>query len=328
MHALATSRRTHDAMNCPSPLTRSRQALLKITSAGVFLLLILSPSGSAQAHTLLAAGAPADTEAPRTPSDAGIGTAPWAHDESWIVDALTHGNVLRLEPIGHGITNPFRAEIHHEGRRLHAVWKPIVNGDYEEHESYQAEIAAYRLSRALGLDMVPPTVERKVGRRWGSLQFWVDGYELFAEAVGHRPIDGSIIPRLEAMRFFDALIDNPDRHAGNYMVDAAWNVVLIDHSRAFDGASRATRRIGPDPTFFPALAVDRLRRMSAEDLDELLGDVTGRSTRRRLLRSARGLVELADRAVAAQGTKALFDHEALFSGSPAQVEPTLVAQQP
>jgi hypothetical protein len=32
---------------------------------------------------------------------------------------------------------------------------------------------------------------------------------------------------------FDNLVGNIDRNAGNMLVDGAWNVILIDHSRAF-----------------------------------------------------------------------------------------------
>ncbi len=35
------------------------------------------------------------------------------------------------------------------------------------------------------------------------------------------------------MKMFDNLIHNPDRNAGNLIVDDDWNLYLIDHSRAF-----------------------------------------------------------------------------------------------
>ena len=34
-------------------------------------------------------------------------------------------------------------------------------------DHYKNEIAAYELDKLLGLGMVPPTVERKIGREWG-----------------------------------------------------------------------------------------------------------------------------------------------------------------
>jgi hypothetical protein len=35
------------------------------------------------------------------------------------------------------------------------------------------------------------------------------------------------------MKMFDNLIANIDRNAGNLLIDADWNLYLIDHSRAF-----------------------------------------------------------------------------------------------
>ena len=42
------------------------------------------------------------------------------------------------------------------------------------HLKYKSEIAAYEIDRLIGLDQVPPTVERKIRGRKGSLQLWVD----------------------------------------------------------------------------------------------------------------------------------------------------------
>ncbi len=52
-------------------------------------------------------------------------------------------------------------------------------------ESYKSEIAAYELDRLLGMDMVPPTVERRVGHDLASVQLWVEGCRLLK---GRRPV--------------------------------------------------------------------------------------------------------------------------------------------
>ena len=51
-------------------------------------------------------------------------------------------------------------------------------------EAYKSEIAAYQLDRLLGLDMVPPTVERRVGSDLASVQLWVEGCRVHQ---GRRP---------------------------------------------------------------------------------------------------------------------------------------------
>ena len=101
-------------------------------------------------------------------------------------------------------------------------------------EAHNSEIAAYELDRVLGLDMVPPTVERRVGPDLGSVQLWVEGCRVIKE------VDQSACPNPTAwakqvlrQKVFDNLIANIDRNAGNILVDGEWNIVLIDHSRAF-----------------------------------------------------------------------------------------------
>lgn len=42
-------------------------------------------------------------------------------------------------------------------------------------DSYESELAAYALDKTLGLDLVPPTVEREVEQENGALRLWIDG---------------------------------------------------------------------------------------------------------------------------------------------------------
>lgn len=232
--------------------------------------------------------------------------APWKAQEAWYLAALREGVILRTERIGHGITNPFKAEIEYDEHRIYAVWKPIIEANFEERETYEAEVAAYRLSQQLGLDMVPPTVERKIGRRWGSLQLWVDNHRMFSDVMDERPDGYMGSDQFQLMRFFDALIDNPDRNAGNYLVDSAWQIVLIDHSRAMDFAAHGPKRDAPMPHRFERSVVNRLRALDVATLDELLGDLYTRGEIKRLAGSANKLVNFIDREVELHGSNVVF----------------------
>lgn len=216
--------------------------------------------------------------------------APWLENEGWIVEALQSGTIVHLKPIGSGITNPYKAEIEFADQRFHAVWKPIPPGGTPVNESFDAEVAAYRLSRELGVNMVPPTVKRKIGRRSGSLQLWVTGHQS-GEALYKQHRAQILKPeQLELMRFFDALVDNTDRHANNFLVDETGNIVLIDHSRSMNYDNWGPQRKGPMPVTFRADVVNRLRSLSVERLHALIGDLFGRGDVRALHRSAQRLL--------------------------------------
>ncbi len=144
---------------------------------------------------------------------------PWKGNEAKIIRALEDGEIRSLTPIGHGVTNPYRAEIEHERRTIYAVWKPIDSSlNRTATESYRAEVAAYRLSELLGLHQVPPTVERSMERDNGSLQYWVDGVRRFAEAGDSLKKSATFRKDFARMRLFDRVILNPDRNSSNFLI--------------------------------------------------------------------------------------------------------------
>jgi hypothetical protein len=107
------------------------------------------------------------------------------------------------------------------------------------------EAAAYRLDRLLGLDMVPVTVLRSVGRFEGTLQFLVPGSideaaraEKGYGAGAQCPLPG----QWEAMLVWDALIYNEGRfrQTMRYSPDS-WQLLLVGHDRAF----AATKGVPP-----------------------------------------------------------------------------------
>lgn len=93
------------------------------------------------------------------------------------------------------------------------------------------ECAAWRLAHRLGppyAEIVPPTVLRECEGRAGSLARKQPGVPHTAEVLTQAP-DQAL-----AAAFFDSLIAQQDRHAGNYRWDAPdRRLGLIDHGYAF-----------------------------------------------------------------------------------------------
>src|SRR5688572_21173160 len=166
--------------------------------------------------------------------EAGKCSLVWAGHESEIEQLLLDGKVAKLEDVPIGVTKPQRATI--EGSPVRFAWKPLTPGYSKGFmESYKAEIAAYKLDRMLGLNMVPPIVERNMNGKNGAAVLWVEntrGWSVEKPPQGPEPRWSLQLTR---MKMFDLLIANIDRNQGNLIYDNDWHLFLIDHSRAFTG---------------------------------------------------------------------------------------------
>lgn len=146
---------------------------------------------------------------------------------------LRTAQVVWIEDVGSGSTEPMQVGLAENGRRAKAIFKVID----EDGRRYAHEVAAYKLDRMLGLGMVPPTVLRDLNGTVGSLQLWVENAvsEGDRRDEGLQPVDSEIFQReLDAADVFDLVIFNVDRNGSNMLVTPAdWRIHLIDHERAF-----------------------------------------------------------------------------------------------
>lgn len=155
----------------------------------------------------------------------------WAEYEEYLRTAP----IDRIEDVGQGVTKPERAFFSPGGLAASAIVKILPRKRQRGFwEAYKSEVAAYELDRILGLDMVPVTVERRIKGDRASVQLWVEGTKLLSEVGSETPKHPvNWVRQVRRHRVFDALIANIDRNAGNMLIDEDWNLILIDHSRAF-----------------------------------------------------------------------------------------------
>ena len=201
----------------------------------------------------------------------------WLGQEAEIEAFLKAADVVRLEPIGIGVTSPDWMYLAPGGLVERGVWKNLKPGIYGGfYESYKAEIAAYELDRLLGLQMVPPKVEKRVEGDLGMASMEVENAPTVSALGGFPEPPPAQRPwwtiQVIRAKMFDNLINNRDPNEGNWMVDSAWNIILIDHSRTFTSGTEMKH---------PLTQVDRdlWERMKALDeaalttaLGEWLGD--------------------------------------------------------
>jgi hypothetical protein len=167
---------------------------------------------------------------------------PWLGAADSIADYMRSAAVVKLENIPIGVTRPQRAILADGGPVASVVVKDLRPGRKSGYwESYQSEIAAYELDRLLELNMVPPTVEKRVNGTTMSAQMFVDNTVYLKTLKGQQPPNLAAWNRqVHRQRVFDNLIANIDRNAGNLLVlrTPDWYLVLVDHSRCFTGSKK------------------------------------------------------------------------------------------
>ncbi len=197
----------------------------------------------------LAAGTAAETGAGRPGRWFGADSRPlpFATDEE-ALDFLRRAEVVSSEPIPGTSNRPLLLTLEQDGVRARAIFRTVdVDSERDqlattqEHtrgfrDHYLFEVAAYELSRLVGIDNVPPTVERTVGREEGSIQLWVEQALGVADRL-EQGIDSQHeklwLFQKQNMVVFDNLIFNFDRNPGNLLIDARGKVWFVDHTRAF-----------------------------------------------------------------------------------------------
>ncbi|MBM3311356.1 MAG: hypothetical protein FJY80_07595 [Candidatus Aminicenantes bacterium] len=230
------------------------------------------PGLAAACVLLLAAGGPPQFQ----PAEA-------AEAAAW-EEFLKSAKITAEEQMGgpDATTRPWKVSLEKGGRSRFGLWKNVDVAREDLVDTWRFEVAAYRLDRLLGLDLVPPTVERRVKGEKGSLQLWVDGTLSLKKKTG----DGTAVPADKApawnrlaflQRAFDSLIGNEDRNANNILVTEDWRMLLIDHSRSFRTKKTFISQLifgerglfrAPDGSPYPIVPLPRVFYEKLKALDE------------------------------------------------------------
>lgn len=236
------------------------------------------------------------------------------------LDFLASARIVDETGLDLGVTASARLRLEREGVEARALFKTfheidervrLGDGTYVRffRDTYLNEMAAFELSRYLGMELVPPTVQRRVGRQTGIVQLWIEKatMEMDRREQGLTPPDQRRwLRELAEMRVFDNLINNIDRNLGDMLFDPDWNLWLIDHSRSFGRERRLPR---PEAlTRCSRRLYQALEALDEETLDELLSPYMGRLEIHAVLARRDLILEHLGRRIAAAGAEqVLFD---------------------
>ncbi len=184
------------------------------------------------------------------------------------------------------VTEPWRLTLEKDGIKNDALWKNPEGRMKGYVENWKWEIAAYRLDKYLGLNMIPPTVERRFQGNRGSCQLWVtkemDLREKEREKIKVPSYKIFYYNRATYLhRAFDNLIANEDRHQGNILITKDWRLLLIDHSRTFRTSKKFTKKLIYDEKHkegpklmkeLPRAFVEKIKSLNFEVVKNIVGE--------------------------------------------------------
>ena len=212
--------------------------------------------------------------------------------------------------------------LHHVHINSVAPERSIAWYDYRGHrESYLSEIAAYELDKLLELGMTPPTVEKRIERDVGAAVMWVAPAQSFSDLGGPPSPPSTRIGwwnyQLICAKMFHNLIFNKDPNLGNWLVDPAWNLILIDNSRAFTTGTQMVHKLTrvDQDLWDRFLALDEPTLTTA--VSEWLDDGQIRAILARRDRMAEDIEEM----VAERGRASMFVHFREVSDAPRRADP-------
>lgn len=234
-----------------------------------------------------------------------------------VTEFLRTADVVSRRELDIGTTRPDLLILERGSVRARAVFRDVDKhrertklpdgGDYAMfYDRAIHEVAAYELGLLLGLDLIPPTVERYMGGQRGTVQLWIEG----AMTEGQRKERGLQPPVLrrwryqqQIMRVFDALVHNSDRNSGNSLVDGQWNLWMIDHTRAFQRPRGAIEF--PTINQLPATLWDAMQRLDRDLTRERLSRYLEPLQIASMFRRHARLIEHVRRLIAERGEEAV-----------------------
>ena len=172
--------------------------------------------------------------------------APVTFKAAEVEEFLRTAKVRKTKSTRVGITAPTRAvmtrsNITHDAHiqtvdESKTMYQTSQGTEWNFRDSWRFNVAAYHLDQMLGLNMVPPSIERSYRGNSAAFTWWIAGAMMEVDRT-KKKMEPPDVDRFNAqthiVRVFDQLIFNTDRNLQNLLIDRDWNLWMIDHTRAF-----------------------------------------------------------------------------------------------
>jgi hypothetical protein len=212
-----------------------------------------------------------------------------AERPKWEEFLLTADIVGHEQPFSEreAVTMPWKLTLEKDGITMHAWWKNVEGRPKGFPDNWKWEIAAYRMDKLLGLNMIPPIVMKRFREDRGCCSLDYGNTITLKLRLAHGLNPESDTERINMnlatflQRAFDNLIANSDRNPGNVLYTPDWHMLLIDHSRAFYTTNKYTKALLFDenskPTPMPMLKLPRafvgkLKALNFETIKDAVGE--------------------------------------------------------
>lgn len=144
--------------------------------------------------------------------------------------------------------------------------------EFNFRDAWQFNVAGYELARLLGLNMVPPYVERNIQGKRASVSWWIADAMMERDRFRKKiaaPDTTRWNREMYLVRVFHQLIHDTDPNLTNILITKDWRIWMIDFTRAFRHAAKL-------PSAKGLVAIDRallarLRDLTPELLQRHLG---------------------------------------------------------
>jgi hypothetical protein len=221
-----------------------------------------------QAHALYAGEGSADIGV----QPSAVGVVPRGYDDRMLEDALAHAPIAGQFVRENG-TRVLR--LVHEGTEIEALFAPVTG--QKRGDRFVPEVAAYRLDRLLGLELVPVAVLRDIDGQTGAV--YLDQSSLPDEAARLAQRAGGdawcpLTDQFGLMYVLDSVAGSEGRQGAELRYEpASWQLVLTGNRRMFGAAKDLPGNLRAAPIAASPTLLTGLRELDAAKVSAALDDV-------------------------------------------------------